>query len=165
MNRVVFSVTLSAAALLAAGASAAVQSSALVTRFQEEIAEAAGAGQGAGAFQVLAAQAGIAHIREGATATAFMSEDEVEAAAVSLALDISGNAENAFDIAESLIATSAEIDFAPVERIDIDFREESPSEALVAQTPVPAAFAVMLAGLAGLGGVVLRRTRRGDRAV
>ncbi|NWG70102.1 MAG: hypothetical protein HXY23_00615 [Parvularculaceae bacterium] len=169
-----FSLISSAGALLAAEAAASVETGRLVTRFQEELREAvpavpADAGEGAefsgGAEALVAVTArslgeNRGGVRDDGRVVLFMSEEELEAAAESAALaEVISEAESAATISERLFRFNPENERLTFERANAEIDGPVLAAAAVAETPVPAAFALMLAAL-GLGGVVLRKARR-----
>lgn len=176
MNRAIFSAVLSAAALLATGAAAAVQSDLLGIRFQEELREAISAAPAApesaqsGDAEAIAVEAreapkNVRSARDQGRVTLFMSEEELEAAAESLAVAEIGAdfAESAIAVSERLVGFNPESEFFAAERGPGDFEGGPVASAAVAETPVPAAFGLMLAAI-GLGGLVLRRARKEQAA-
>lgn len=174
MNRTAFSLIFSAGALLAAEAAASVETGRLVTRFQEELLEAVPAvsadvregaefSGGAEALVVETARAlgeGRGGVRDDRRVVLFMSEEELEAAAESAVLaEMISEAEGAATISERLFRLNPESERLTFERANAEVDEPVLAAAAVAETPVPAAFTLMLAAL-GLGGVVLRKARR-----
>lgn len=181
MNRLVFSVILCGAAVLGAEASAAL-TTAFVTRFGDEeavvpLSPAAPASEAApfinGDVESFGDQVQNGFIRparsfrDNGRVTRFMSEAQLEAFGETEAEGAAGiidlQPENAVAISERFVGQRFEGEFTEDEAETpfelTAFVAPVAEEAVVLENPLPGAFVAMLAGLAGLGGLAVRKRK------